>query len=86
MIYRVLVHCLCAGDTIDLFLRQGKIDKENIVVVPAMDGVLEIIAPDGEKAMAKLKAGVSYFRQKGVHHNVVNANDFEFSLVEVEFK
>ncbi len=62
------------------------IHEYDYVVVPAMDGWLEIIAPDGEKSRAELKAGDSYFRQKGVHHNVVNANDFEFSFVEVEFK
>jgi hypothetical protein len=29
---------------------------------------------------------VSYFRNVGVEHNVVNANDFEFVFVEVEIK
>jgi len=35
---------------------------------------------------AQLTAGVSYFRNVGVEHNVVNANDFEFVFVEVEIK
>ena len=56
------------------------------VVVPGLDGVLKIVLPDGSETLAELKAGEAYFRQKGVHHNVINANAFEFSFVEVEFK
>jgi quercetin dioxygenase-like cupin family protein len=55
-------------------------------VVPLMDGVLKIVAADGTETMAELKAGSSYFRNKGVHHNVINANDFDYAFVEVEFK
>ncbi len=55
-------------------------------VVPLMDGVLKIVAPDGSESLAEMKAGASYFREKGVHHNVINANDFEFAFVEVEYK
>ncbi len=62
------------------------IHEYDYVVVPGLDGFLKIIAPDGTETMAELKAGVSYFREKGIHHNVINANDFEFSFVEVEFK
>jgi len=62
------------------------IHEYDYVVVPIHDGVLKNIAPDGTESFAELKAGVSYFREKGVHHNVINANDFEFSFVEVEFK
>ena len=62
------------------------IHKYDYVVVPGLDGVLKIILPDGSETLAELKAGVSYFRKQGVHHNVINANAFEFSFVEVEFK
>ena len=55
-------------------------------VVPLLDGVLKIVAPDGTEAFAEMKAGESYFREKGVHHNVINANDFDYSFVEIEFK
>ncbi len=55
-------------------------------VVPLLDGVLKIVTPDGVETFAELKAGVSYYRDEGVHHNVINANDFDFSFVEVEFK
>jgi quercetin dioxygenase-like cupin family protein len=62
------------------------IHEYDYVVVPGLDGVLRIALPDGSETLAELKAGVSYFREKGVHHNVINANDFEFSFVEVEIK
>ena len=55
-------------------------------VVPLLDGVLKIVAPDGTETLADMKAGESYFREKGVHHNVINANDFDYSFVEIEFK
>jgi len=55
-------------------------------VVPLLDGVLKIVAPDGSETLAPMKAGESYFRDKGVHHNVINANDFDYSFVEIEFK
>jgi quercetin dioxygenase-like cupin family protein len=56
------------------------------VIVPVLSGKLKIVHPDGSETISELEAGVSYFRQKGVHHDVINANDFEFSFVEVEFK
>lgn len=62
------------------------VHEYDYVVVPALDGLLKIIAPDGSESLAELKQGISYFRKKGVHHNVINANDFEFSFIEVEFK
>ncbi|NJO23385.1 MAG: cupin [Sphingomonadales bacterium] len=56
------------------------------VIVPCMTGQLKIVAPDGQASIAELKQGVSYFRQAGVHHNVINANAFEFAFVEIELK
>ena len=55
------------------------------VVVPEMDGKLLLETADGEQ-LAELRAGQSYFRNAGVEHNVVNANDFEFAFVEVELR
>ncbi len=55
------------------------------VVVPLTDGTLLLETPDGEKR-AELKVGVSYSRNVGVEHNVINANDYEFVFVEIEFK
>lgn len=56
------------------------------VVVPMLDGKLEIVTGEGESTIAELAAGVPYFRQVGVEHDVKNANDYEFAFIEVEFK
>jgi quercetin dioxygenase-like cupin family protein len=56
------------------------------VVVPMLDGELELAGPDGERTRAKLSKGVPYFRPAGVEHDVINANAFEFAFVEIELK
>jgi quercetin dioxygenase-like cupin family protein len=56
------------------------------VVVPMADGVLELVEPGGGRRRAELKRGVSYFREAGVEHDVINANAGEFAFVEVEIK
>ncbi len=55
------------------------------IVVPQTTGQLLIEAADGE-SVSDLVAGVSYARPKGVEHNVVNHNDYEFVFVEIELK
>ena len=55
------------------------------VVVPITTGKLLLKEGDGER-YAELTAGVSYSREVGVEHNVINANDYEFVFVEVEMK
>lgn len=55
------------------------------VVVPMTTGKLLIKSAEGEN-YADLTAGVSYSREVGVEHDVINANDFEFVFVEVEMK
>ena len=55
------------------------------VVVPMTTGKLLLKEGDGER-YAELTAGVSYSREIGVEHNVINANDYEFVFVEVEMK
>jgi beta-alanine degradation protein BauB len=55
------------------------------VVVPMTTGKLKLF--DGKQdSLAELTAGRSYYRPIGVEHNVINANDYEFTFVEVEFK
>ena len=56
------------------------------LVVPLADGQLKIVSPQGEESLVPLKQGASYFRKAGVHHNVINANDFEYAFVEIELK
>jgi hypothetical protein len=55
------------------------------LVVPIQDGVLEILDKDGNITRAELKAGVPYYRDLGVEHDVLNGSDNEFAFVEVEF-
>ena len=50
------------------------------------DGILKIINDDGSVTLSELKKGVSYFREKGVNHNVINENKFLYSFVEIEIK
>lgn len=56
------------------------------VVVPSGTGKLKLVAPDGTESFATLTLGQSYTRKCGVHHNVINANAFEFAFVEIELK
>ena len=55
------------------------------VVVPMTTGRLLLKEPEGERH-AELTAGVSYSREAGVEHDVVNTNDYEFVFIEVEIK
>jgi quercetin dioxygenase-like cupin family protein len=55
------------------------------VVIPGMDGQLLLQSRDGER-LPDLRGGESYFREAGVEHNVINANDFEFFFIEVELR
>lgn len=55
------------------------------VVVPMTTGRLQL--EDGKEThFASLTAGRSYYHPIGVEHDVINANDYEFVFVEVEFK
>ena len=55
------------------------------VVVPMTTGRLQL-DEGSQQRFAELTAGRSYYRPQGVEHDVINANDFEFVFVEVEFK
>ena len=56
------------------------------VIVPLTTGPLTLVDKDGHETTAELTAGISYFRQAGVEHNVINASDGAFAFVEVELK
>jgi quercetin dioxygenase-like cupin family protein len=60
--------------------------EHDYVVVPQVSGRLKLIGPDGKATHADLKAGVSYFRNAGVEHDVINDSGHEFWFVEVEIK
>lgn len=55
------------------------------VVVPLSSGTLRLDEPAGSRE-ANLVAGVSYTREAGVEHDVVNVNPYEFRFVEIELK
>jgi len=56
------------------------------VIVPMLDGKLQLSSGEDEAQVAELSAGVPYFRQMGVEHDVTNVNDFEYAFLEVEIK
>jgi len=55
------------------------------VVVPLMDGKLKLETSSGT-SFAEMKKGAPYFRQAGVEHDVINANDGEYAFIEIELK
>jgi beta-alanine degradation protein BauB len=55
------------------------------VVLPQTNGKLLLETGQGDQ-YADLSIGKPYFRNVGVEHNVINANDYEFVFVEVEIK
>jgi len=54
------------------------------VVVPLLDGELLLERPDGTSQLAELRTHLPYTRLAGIEHNVVNANTFDFSFLEIE--
>jgi len=55
------------------------------VVVPQTSGTLLLETKQGDNR-AQLGVGQPYFRNAGVEHNVVNANNYELVFIEVEIK
>jgi beta-alanine degradation protein BauB len=55
------------------------------VVLPMTTGELLLEASDGQHR-APLVSGQSYGRERGVEHDVINDNSFEFVFIEVEIK
>ena len=55
-------------------------------VVPLNTGRLGIEAAGKTMTEAQLKTGVSYYRNAGVEHDVINVNPFEFAFIEIELK
>jgi beta-alanine degradation protein BauB len=56
------------------------------VVVPIVDGELELVGPEGHRSRAQLQRGRSYFRNAGVEHDVINAGMDVMAFVEIEIK
>ena len=60
--------------------------EHDYVVVPARDGELKLVGPKGETSLAQLRLGMSYFRNAGVEHDVVNNGPGEMVFIEIEMK
>lgn len=61
------------------------VHAHDYVVVPLTTGKLRVEESEGVREV-ELQAGASYARPKGVAHNVINANAFEFRFLEIELK
>ena len=61
------------------------VHAHDYVVVPLTTGTLRLEEPEGVRDVP-LQAGAAYARPKGVAHNVINANAFEFRFIEIELK
>ena len=61
------------------------VHEYDYVIVPLTDGTLRLVEPDGTRD-SELRVGAPYFREAGVEHDVVNANDHDFTFVEIELK
>lgn len=61
------------------------VHAHDYVIVPLLSGTLRIVDAQGTHDVP-LQAGGSYARPKGVAHNVINANAFEYRFVEIELK
>jgi quercetin dioxygenase-like cupin family protein len=59
--------------------------SHDYVVVPLMDGKVKLLTGQGEN-FAEMKKGVPYFRNEGVEHDVINANDGDYAFIEIEIK
>ena len=60
------------------------IHEYNYIVIPMLDGELKILDKDKNESISKLSKGGSYYRYKGVEHNVFNNNNFSYSFIEIE--
>lgn len=61
------------------------VHQYDYIVVPQTTGQLLIETKEGN-SVSELVSGQSYNRPKGVEHNVINSNDYEFIFIEIELK
>jgi mannose-6-phosphate isomerase-like protein (cupin superfamily) len=61
------------------------VHAHDYMVFPQTEGRLLLETRKGDQ-QADLRVGRPYFRNAGVEHNVVNANDHELVFIEVELK
>ena len=58
------------------------IDNEKVIVTEYR------FAPGAKTgtSFGEMKKGVPYFRNEGVEHDVINANDTDYAFIEIELK
>ncbi|WP_108860667.1 cupin domain-containing protein [Ruegeria sp. Alg231-54] len=56
------------------------------VITAVTDCHMRLELPDGSANEVTVAAGVTYRRDEGVEHNVINAGDAPMTFVEVELK
>ena len=59
-------------------------DEYNYIVIPMLDGELKILDKNNVEAISKLSKCGTYYRDKGVEHNVFNNNNSSYSFIEIE--
>lgn len=59
--------------------------EHDYLVVPLTSGRLRYEDANGT-GETELTLGEPYFREQGIEHDVINANDYEFTFIEVELK
>lgn len=62
------------------------VHEYDYTIVPLNPGTMRLTGPDGTVRDVTLTPGVSYFREAGTAHNVVNTGSTAFAFVEVELK
>ena len=78
-------HLFCTEEKV-LSSLEASVSCVDWIEFNGLDGELKIVNHDGETTISKLTQGNSYFREKGINHNVLNNNDFPYRFVEIEFK
>ena len=60
--------------------------EHDYVITAITDLTMRLEEPGNTEREVTVTAGEAYFRNVGVEHNVINANDHEFVFVEIELK
>ena len=62
------------------------IHEYDYVITAITDCFMRLQHPDGTETESEVAVGNAYFRDAGVHHNVINISDKKMSFIEIEFK
>jgi mannose-6-phosphate isomerase-like protein (cupin superfamily) len=62
------------------------VHEMDYVITPVTSQPVDLVDGEGKVTRAEMKAGVSYFREAGVAHDVINAGEGELRFVETELK